>query len=149
MIRPWRPSDRPFVASSWLSSFRVSHWSGVISDGRYGDVYSPEVDRILDTRGVSVLVHCNPEDQDQILGWACHGPGRLYYCYVKAPFRDTNAAGGERPHVALKLLRPLGFADGAMFDFVFRTPQWDKFRARWRLNARYAVDSHRKGDKAA
>jgi hypothetical protein len=147
MIRAWRPvSDRAFVASSWISSFRVSHWSGPIPDDLYASTYSGIIDRILDTRGVSVLVECDPTDENQILGYAVWGPGRLYYCYVKSPFRDSKAQG-EQPKVAMKLLRHLGWADGVMFDFVFRTPQWDKFRQRHRLNARSVVSEFRKGQE--
>lgn len=151
MLRPWNPDgDRAFVADSWLSSFRQSHWRGPIKDSVYRDVYGAVVDEILDTPGVTVLVDCNPTDTAQIFGWVCYVAGDIpviHYAYIKAPYRDHKA--GEQPRIAIKLLRQIGAADGARCEFTFRTPQWDKFRARWRLNAHFAPERITKDRKAA
>jgi hypothetical protein len=143
VIRAWVPGDRAFVADSWLSSFRASHWAGPIPRVQYRDVYGKVVDELLDRPGVSVAISCNPEDPNQILGWACYQAPKkgehlqaLHYVYVKAPFRD-HKHGTEQPRVAVHLLKHLQMDGGQEFAFVFRTPQWDKFRARWRLNAKY------------
>lgn len=151
MLRPWHPGDRAFVVDSWLSSFRQSHWRGPVRDSRYREVYGREVDELLDTIGTNVLIDCNPDDHEQIFGWACWTAGEvgpvLHYCYVKAPYRDTK--GQEQPHIGIRLLRHLKAADGLRMSFTFRTPQWDKFRSRWRLNAHYAPELLTKDRKAA
>lgn len=154
MLRPWHPGDRAFIVDSWLSSFRQSHWRGPIKDSRYRDVYGSVVDELLDTAGTRVLVDHNPEDKEQIFGWACYtitdGIPTLHYCYVKAPYRDARGQPqADQPHVAIKLLRDIRAADGCRVNFTFRTPQWDKFRTRWRLNAHFAPELLTKDRKAA
>ena len=155
MIRPWRPTDRPFVADTWLASFKQSHWKGLIRDSSYREVYGSIVDEILDSPGVRVVVDCNPDDEDQIFGWACVRDSKplptLHYLYVKHPYRDTKQ-GKEQPRIALKLLKHLAMDSGQAFRFTFRTPQWDALRTRWRLNAKYApelVTKDRHEEKAA
>lgn len=140
MIRPMVAADHVFVKSSWAKSFSFSDWAGPWTNDEYWGAIKPKLDGLLAKPGVEALVYCNPQDQDQILGYACYEKGHdfpvLHWAYVKHPFRDHNTET-EKPRIALKLLRQLGMADGAKFLFTFRTAAWDRYRQSHRLNAKF------------
>jgi hypothetical protein len=129
VIRLLRPSDRAFVANSWLRSYE-----GVpeMPRPRYWQTYSAIVDGILDRCPVTVL--CNPEDEGQILAWACHAsdPAVLHYVYVKAAFRDARGTG-EQPRLAMAILEHLGLSDRP-FATTFSTRAWVRYSAKHGIN---------------
>ncbi len=89
-IREGRPSDIPFVTNSWLKSFRAN---GAFSQSVPNDIYYQQHHKILESiipRGL-LLVLCNPEDPDQIIGWTLieRQPEILilHYIYIKNSLR--------------------------------------------------------------
>lgn len=124
-----RPSDRACVASNWLRSYESYP---DMERARYWQTYTAIVDGILDRCPVAIL--CNPEEEDQIMGWACYGsdPSVLHYLYVKAAFRDHR---GEvtPPRLAMALLEHLGLA-GRPFATTFTTRAWVKYAAKHGIN---------------
>ena len=89
-IREGRPSDIPFVTNSWLKSFRAN---GAFSQSVPNDIYYQQHHKILEAiipRGL-LLVLCNPEDPDQIIGWTLieRQPEILilHYIYIKNSLR--------------------------------------------------------------
>lgn len=93
-IRQAKKSDIPFITNSWLHSFR----NGPFVRGCPNRVYYYYQHKILEEllpRGV-VLVVCNAQDPDQILGWCCAETFKsalvLHYIYIKHPFRGWKLA---------------------------------------------------------
>lgn len=156
MFRPLRDTDKAFVAHSWARSYFYSHWAGPWTEDEYWSLMRPKLDGILSSKEYQVTITCNPQDEDQIFGFACHSPAyeavpTLHFVYVKHIFRDHKCAD-EKPRVAIKLLRELGMADGKRFNFTFRTRAWDRFSQTWRLNGHFApeiIRGRKRGDDEA
>lgn len=93
-LRPMVASDVNFILHSWLESYRKSPQVETV----LGPVYFRQHHRLLSSLlpGCSVIVLANPEDLNQILGWACWQKLSdflvLHYVYVKAPFRQLGLA---------------------------------------------------------
>ncbi len=94
-FRAFRPDDMRCVTSNWLKSFRDSPWAGCVSNDQYYDAYS-ETLRQLFVRGTKILVACNKDDADQIVGWIAiedvKGGCAVHYVYVKDGFRQGGLA---------------------------------------------------------
>lgn len=93
-IRKATRRDIPLITSSWLKSFR----DGLFSRGIPNNIYYYNHHKILEELipRSTVLVSCNGEDSDQILGWCCYEVVDtavvLHYLYVKHPFRGFRVA---------------------------------------------------------
>ena len=93
-IRKAQKSDIPFITSSWLRSNR----DGFMVRSVPNTVYYYKHHKILESllpRGI-VIVACNEEDPDQILGWCCaevlDTALVIHYIYIKQPFRRFGIA---------------------------------------------------------
>lgn len=103
MIRPARPSDQAFIASTWTRSICSTH--KVPGASTRGHAYqrhigssmwervSKQVDAVMDRSDSRAIVTCHPTLQDNILGWAVYvdGPSvpTVHYCYVRKEWRDS------------------------------------------------------------
>lgn len=79
------------VLNSWLRSDRDNGRNRLMSQETYYDGFRGECVKKLDAGYVTVA--CNPEDEDQIYGWACSNGTALHYVYVKMTFRGNGIAG--------------------------------------------------------
>ena len=98
-IRPAVGDDVPWVFSSWIKSYR-QHGPREAQGPRqhyYADK-TRGITRVTGTPGVVTLVACNPDNEQQIFGWAC---GRywqeddtldLHYIHVKSIYRRAGVA---------------------------------------------------------
>ena len=93
-VRKAGRADIPFITSSWLRSFR----DGYLVRSIPNTVYYYQHHKILEAllpRSV-VLIACNEENPDQILGWICAEVVDtalvIHYMYVKQPFRKFGIA---------------------------------------------------------
>lgn len=89
LTRAAKPSDLNFVYDSWMKSWRLSKWAGVIPNHLYYDTQRTLIDDLF-ARGMQVVI-AHPSDQpDVILGYAAgevkDGQTVLHYVYVKDPF---------------------------------------------------------------
>lgn len=89
-LRAPRPGDMPFILDSWQRSFSRSPFAGVVPNSKWMETARTLVSALL-ARGAKLVVACNPEDEDQILGWACAEEDDrkcvVHYVYVKDPYR--------------------------------------------------------------
>lgn len=118
-IRQATDSDRRWVISSWLDSYRTAHTAGLIAMSRWKAVMTPELESILDRPGCAVLVAYTPGDDPDTdgLGWLCHeghAPPLLHYVYVKQPYRRLGIAG--------TLLRRAGIDPARTLLYSCKTP---------------------------
>lgn len=100
-LRAFRDTDRRFIVHSWLKSFGGSRVATLVEPDAYYRDYRKLIERALSRS--RVLVACQPDDDDAIIGWTVVEPRNdrmlVHYVYVKHPFR--------RFGVAKTLLAPL------------------------------------------
>ena len=93
-IRRARKADIPFITSSWLKSNRYGYMVQSVPNTVYYHQHHKVLEQII-PRSV-VLVACNHEDPDQILGWMCaevvDTAMVVHYVYVKKSFRRFGLA---------------------------------------------------------
>ncbi len=107
IIRQRRLEDIPLIKNSWRMSFldyrrdedHPGH--GFINPNptvlwatakHYHANMGKRMRRLLSQ--ADFLVACDPDDQDELMGWVCYGPGVLHYVYVKEAYR-RNGLGKE------------------------------------------------------
>lgn len=116
-IRPAVEADYPFVMDSWQKATRDEPWSGNVPNNMVAAVLQEALKQLL-MRGARVLIACNPERSDQIVGWVCAEAGReaekvVHAIYTKRPFR--------RMGVARQLLAAVGLRPDDPFPYTYRT----------------------------
>ena len=109
-IRTATPSDMVFVASSWRSCYRSSHFAGPIPMDLYNSLYRDIISRVLARRDIQVRVSAKDED---IFGYVVFEHGVLHWLYVKDPYRRLGCARA--------LFESAKFAQGASFVYTFKT----------------------------
>lgn len=95
------PDDEGFIYNSWLKSLHDpdngSPWAKMIRAQVFYANHKKVIAKILSEAGV--LLACNPECTEQILGYGVYQPtsGKvavLHYLYVKHPYRRLGIATG-------------------------------------------------------
>lgn len=122
-IRPAVGTDVPFVADSWLESFRMSHAAGPVPMDLYWPLYREIIARALQRPNMRCLIACNPEDESQIYGYLCHevsdtGVPVIFYCFTKQVFR--------RVGVQRALFEAAGIKANERLLYCFKTPMGGK-----------------------
>lgn len=116
MIRVARPTDQPYIASTWTRSLCSTHRvPGVSARGHayqrhvgstMWNKVSGQVDAVMDRADSRAIVWCKPHDRDVICGWAVYaeGPGvpLVHYVYCR---KDERGRG-----IGALLLRHIGVA---------------------------------------
>lgn len=99
----YRPADlapdsdeRTFVVSTWCSSYKSSHFAGLIASEDWPAIMHAQVGKLLDRPGTRALVACEPGGF--LYGFIAGDTSRrlpiVYYVYVKDPFREAGYARG-------------------------------------------------------
>lgn len=95
-IRPIVPDDVAFVVNAWLEGY----WpdcpcSLVMPKSAWWPRWHRVIENILADERTRTVVACLPDDQTQLLGFACaRPPSVLHWCYVKQAFRHNGIAAG-------------------------------------------------------
>lgn len=94
-LRTANPSDLRFVHSSWFTS----HWRTHAHKRVERDVYSPEMDALIERLiGRSkVLVAYFEDVPDEVLGYSVVEYNVLHWCYVKGAYRRNGIGAGLVP----------------------------------------------------
>jgi len=93
MIRPPRPGDQNYVASTWVRS-----WSGVGRRhlGMRGRELANHIDVVLERDDTRCLVACSDTDDNAIMGWIVYVFGLkvpvVHYVYCKGVNRQRGIA---------------------------------------------------------
>ncbi len=91
-IRPGTLKDLPFIANSWLRSYRNNcrYLYGVPSEIYYREQHAL-IERLLTSKGIQVLVACSPDDDEQIFSYcvaqAFDETLCIHWIYSKQPLR--------------------------------------------------------------
>lgn len=117
--RPAELGDRDFVVSAWSSSFKRSHFAGLIWTDDWAAIMHPQITRALELPGVRAVIAYENTDPDFVYGFIAgdtttdpHDPVVLYV-YVKEPYRKAGYARG--------LFAALGVDPEKRFTYVCRT----------------------------
>lgn len=155
LIRPALPADRDFIVSTWSSSFRTSHYAGMISMRNYADVMHREIAIVLDHPSTLTLVAEQPGETDEegrpfLYGFVSaasrhrpESPPYVYYVYVKSPYRRGKErhqldkgygqllleAAGVRPRTPFRY----GYQTSMSLQLASKIPlgEWDPLPARY------------------
>ena len=94
LIRRGVKADVPLIASSWLKAFRAGPAVECVPNTLYFRAQHRMLEQVIP--GSILLVACNEEDPNQILGWCCaivaQGALILHFMYVKGTFRGFGIA---------------------------------------------------------
>lgn len=89
--------DRTFVVSTWSSSYKSSHFAGLIAAADWAGIMHGQLGKILDRPSTTVLVATAPASSF-LYGFVAGNLTRrlpiVYYVYVKDPFREDGIARG-------------------------------------------------------
>ena len=89
-LRTLIDDDLPFLFSSWLKSYRSSHFAEKITNTIYFEDHHKVIERII--KNSKVLIACNPADPSQLYGYSVAteegGVLVLHFLYVKHTFRN-------------------------------------------------------------
>lgn len=138
MIRPARPADQAFIASTWTRSICSTHKvAGVSSRGHAYQRHvgsamwtkvSAQVDAVMDRRDSKALVVCKQNDENALLGWVCYAEVRsvpvCHYLYLR---RDERERG-----FAADLLRAIGVHHGTAVVCTSLGPSSQIMRSRYK-----------------
>lgn len=128
MIRDAKREDVPLIFDSWMKSWRVNKYAGVISNNLFYPTTRANIEHLVG-RGATIKVACLESDVDTILGWVCyeHVPQLdgsvvpcVHYVYVKDPYL-TKGVGEE----LAALLPETGF-------YTYRCSQIDDWFPKYR-----------------
>lgn len=92
VFRPYEPEDRPFIESSWASSYySACRVKDTLSPEDFHYFHRPLRERFFSRPTATVIVVSPAEDVDVILGWCAvevlPNCSVLHYVYVKSAFR--------------------------------------------------------------
>lgn len=129
----YRPADlspgsdeRRFVISSWSSSYKASHFAGLITSDDWAEVMHVQLGKILDRPTTRTLVAVDgrrPFLYGFIAGDTSGRTPVVFYVYVKDGFRSERFAGRrEGPRYARGLFAALGVDPTGPFLYTCRTP---------------------------
>ncbi len=130
-IRAGRPADHPFVFARWVRSYEGSRWADAMPLPLFQEGHHRLIAALLAREGVRLLVACDPQDENTILGWAVLEPGVLHYVFVKEGVRRL----GIGTALIASLSRPFRYSHQTddfatwrrlhLYDFT----RWDPYAA--------------------
>jgi GNAT superfamily N-acetyltransferase len=121
--RQHTPDDRDFIVSSWSSSFKRSHFAGMIHTDDWAAVMHPQIRRVLERPDARAMVAYEKTDPAFLYGFiagdtSLHVPvvedGQrkvytlpvVFYVFVKEAYRRVGIARGLFTALGVDPLRP-------------------------------------------
>jgi len=117
--------DRRFVIGAWASSYKNSHFAGLIASEDWPAIMHRQIAKLLDRPGTRTIVAVDPPSflYAFICGDTTYDLPIVHYCYVKGPYRSEEQPDGSRsgPRYARGLLAALGVDPARPFLYTCRT----------------------------
>ena len=124
-LRTLIDDDLPFLFSSWLKSYRSSHFAEKITNTIYFEDHHKVIERII--KNSKVLIACNPSDPSQLYGYSVaaeEGGGLvLHFLYVKHTFRNMG--------IGKTLLDAVGHESDKAAVYTHHTRMSDKLASKY------------------
>lgn len=95
VVRPVAKDDWALIYSSWKKSHRgrrKERQRSAVPPVEYYHRMQRRIDACLAREGAEVIVACDADDPDFILGWACVEGDVLHYVYVRQAARGLGVA---------------------------------------------------------
>lgn len=115
-----RPADSDGcspVVSMWSSSYKKSHYAGLIWHADWADVMHPQISNVIARADLRVILAVEKDDPTFIYGFIAGDMSEktpvVYYAYVKEPYR--------KGHIARRLFGALGVDPSKYFVYVCKT----------------------------
>jgi len=93
-LRPLLESDKPFIFSCWLKSFRDEVAFKAIPNERFFTMHKKIVEDVLNRSTIELLV--DQKDPDHLFGFICYeirnDSNLLHFIYIKTAFRRLGLA---------------------------------------------------------
>jgi hypothetical protein len=120
-VRHLTTADENFIYNSWLKSYRDSPTVKSIPNTLYYDTHHKVIEGILNSPYLKSCAACNPDDPDQIYGYAIGEETDktrvTHWVYCKHPFRNFGI--GTALHNSLFTSKP--FVGSAYFTHRMKT----------------------------
>lgn len=128
-FREMAQGDERFVHDSWVQSFRVSHYAGMIPMEDYHANQHRWVRKLIDRDGTHVLIAYNTQHESQIYGFLCHETGfslpMVHYTYVKDDFRQLPTKDPSYSiGICTMLMAHASINPKAPFYYSYKTGTW-------------------------
>lgn len=107
-------ADRQFIVSAWSSSFKASHSAGMIYTDDWPEVMHKQIKRVLDRPDTRVMLAYENTEPDFFYGFIAGDTSApvpsVWYCYVKAPYRNMGYARGLFAALGVDPSKPFTYA---------------------------------------
>lgn len=117
---PGRPEDSPkcsLVVAMWSSSYKKSHYAGLIWHEDWAAIMHAQIPKLLERKEVRVLIAYEQDDPDFVYGFIAGDTSEatpvVYYVYVKESYRKHG--------IARRLFKALGVDPSKYFVYVCKT----------------------------
>lgn len=100
--------ERAFVISTWASSYKHSHFAGLVSSEDWAAVMHAQLGKLLDRPATRVFVACDAPAflYGHIVGDVSSVMPVVHYVYVKDPYREAGYARGLFAALGVDPTRP-------------------------------------------
>jgi hypothetical protein len=90
-----KEEDKSFIFSSWLRSYRNSHFASPLCNAVYFEHHKKIVEQLLNNAEVVIL--CAKNDEDHIYSFICYSHlspklSTIHFIYTKYPYRKMGIA---------------------------------------------------------
>lgn len=121
-------NDINFIYSTWLKSYRQSPWAESMSNDIFFSQHKVLIDSIIARPTASVIVICNPEDEEQVYGYLVSEANLsiLHFAYIKYNYRKLG--------MMKSLLGQLGCSTTPSVTFITHLPRrFDMLKTKFNL----------------
>lgn len=124
--RPYKPEDRNFIISIWLSSLKYGNsgkdhrgemiysWFGAMPDELYREKFGQIFTKMINDPKITFMVACLRDDEDTILGFVSYELSKkaLHWIFVRPDWRKIGIANMLLPpsiYEQIKVITHLSF----------------------------------------
>lgn len=148
LIRKFRDTDKDYIMSTWLHTYRNSSRCWHVAAKEYYFYEAKRMEFLLENQNTVVL--CSPDNPDVLLGWCVYKPINdnlcLHYILIKQEFQGMGLAKKflkticqeELGHDDIEGIRMV-YTYSNKIGHKIRTKYQDQGRCNWRFNP-YVVD---------
>lgn len=119
--RGLKPSDIPYITSTWMNSFRTnSKFAAGILHRIYSSEHNSIINKVLNKS--KVIIACDKDDEDHIFGYMVYENTEaidldiFHYIYIKAPF--------QKKSVALNMISDVKKGNNAVYTHKNEKASW-------------------------
>lgn len=136
---PAEPSHIPYVAHSWMTSFKNAACVRGVEDDLYFPWMKQHVAGIL--KRANCMVAVDPQDSDLVIGYIVYEGNTLHYGYVRHGYRKEGIFKTLLDTAATRY-RDAGNAGFSFSCYTFQSSAWDHGRSGLRFTPFFISNHH-------